>query len=86
MTNREKQILQLLRNNVLIQQQEIAEVLGISRSAVAGHIMNLISKGYIKGRGYILSDHHTLTGETIGKEPAGYVYSHSLSVCLIQGS
>jgi len=57
MTNREKQILQLLRNNALIQQQEIAEALGISRSAVAGHIMGLINKGYVKGRGYILSEH-----------------------------
>lgn len=55
MTNRERQILQLLKANALIQQQEIAEVLGISRSAVAGHIINLINKGYIKGRGYILS-------------------------------
>lgn len=58
MTNREKQILELLKTNTLIQQQEIAETLGISRSAVAGHIMRLISKGYIKGRGYILTENH----------------------------
>jgi len=58
MTNREKQILELLKTNALIQQQEVAETLGISRSAVAGHIMNLINKGYIKGRGYILAEHH----------------------------
>jgi len=56
MTNRENQILKLLKTNTLIQQQEIAEALGISRSAVAGHIMRLISKGYIKGRGYILTE------------------------------
>jgi len=65
MTNREKQILQLLKNNALIQQQEIAEALGISRSAVAGHIMSLINKGYVKGRGYILSEHQY----TLSKEP-----------------
>lgn len=56
MTNREKQILKILKTNTLIQQQEIAETLGISRSAVAGHIMRLINKGYIKGRGYILTE------------------------------
>jgi len=58
MTNREKQILKLLKTNTLIQQQEIAEALGISRSAVAGHITRLINKGYIKGRGYILTENH----------------------------
>lgn len=58
MTNREKQILALLKRNALIQQQEIAECLGISRSAVAGHIMGLVNKGYVKGRGYILTEHH----------------------------
>lgn len=62
MTNREKQILALLKRNALIQQQELAECLGISRSAVAGHIMGLINKGYIKGRGYILAEHHYSAG------------------------
>ena len=37
-------------------QHAIAARLGISRSAVAGHIMNLSNKGVIKGRGYVLSD------------------------------
>jgi len=37
-------------------QQAIAAKLGISRSAVAGHIMNLGNKGLIKGRGYVLSN------------------------------
>lgn len=58
MTNREEQILKILKTNTLIQQHEIAKTLGISRSAVAGHIMKLISKGYIKGRGYILAENH----------------------------
>ncbi|CDH19226.1 putative sugar kinase with ribokinase-like domain [Xenorhabdus bovienii str. kraussei Quebec] len=56
MANREKQILHLLRRDPFIQQQEIADILGISRSCVAGHIMNLSKKGHIKGKGYILSD------------------------------
>ena len=40
----------------MLPQQAIADQLGISRSAVAGHIMNLTRKGLIKGRGYVLSD------------------------------
>ena len=40
----------------MLPQQAIAAQLGISRSAVAGHIMNLTRKGAIKGRGYVFSD------------------------------
>ncbi|REF27439.1 pseudouridine kinase [Xenorhabdus cabanillasii] len=56
MSNRETQILKILKRDPFIQQQEIADILGISRSCVAGHIMNLSKKGYIKGKGYILSN------------------------------
>ncbi|WP_293765249.1 PfkB family carbohydrate kinase [uncultured Aquitalea sp.] len=55
MTEREQQILTLLRQDPLIPQQQLADQLGISRSAVAGHIMNLMQKGHILGKGYILS-------------------------------
>ncbi|WP_432454236.1 MULTISPECIES: PfkB family carbohydrate kinase [unclassified Agarivorans] len=55
MTNREQQILTILRDNPMIAQQELASQLGISRSAVAGHIMNLTNKGLIKGKGYIIA-------------------------------
>ncbi|WP_426576616.1 PfkB family carbohydrate kinase [Xenorhabdus stockiae] len=62
MSNRENQILQILKRDPFIQQQEIADILGISRSCVAGHIMNLSKKGYIKGKGYILaSDVYAVT-------------------------
>ncbi len=40
----------------MLAQQSIAARLGITRSAVAGHIMNLSNKGLIKGRGYVLSE------------------------------
>lgn len=40
----------------MISQQAIARRLGVSRSAVAGHIMRLTNKGLIKGRGYVVSD------------------------------
>ncbi|MGX2718303.1 sugar kinase [Escherichia coli] len=56
MDNREKEILRMLRHNPLIQQNEIAEILQISRSRVAAHIMDLMRKGAIKGKGYILTE------------------------------
>ena len=55
MTPREQEILALVRSDPLISQADIAARLGISRSAVAGHIMNLTGKGIIKGRGYVLA-------------------------------
>ena len=56
MTQREHQVLALIQDDPLVSQQTIAEALGISRSAVAGHIMNLTDKGVIKGRGYLVSE------------------------------
>ena len=54
MTQRERQILQLIEENPMISQQEIAEIIGITRSSVAVHISNLIKKGYIAGKGYVM--------------------------------
>ena len=54
MTQRERQILQLIEANPMISQQELADDLGITRSSVAVHISNLMSKGHIAGRGYVL--------------------------------
>ena len=54
MTQRERQILQLIESNPMISQQELAEELGITRSSVAVHISNLMTKGHIAGRGYVL--------------------------------
>ena len=54
MTQRERQILQLIEANPMISQQELADGLGITRSSVAVHISNLMSKGHIAGRGYVL--------------------------------
>ncbi|RTR38399.1 winged helix-turn-helix transcriptional regulator [Shewanella canadensis] len=56
MTERELEILALLKQDPLIAQQSLADQLGISRSAVAGHIMNLTNKGVIRGKGYILAE------------------------------
>lgn len=54
MTQRERQILQLIEGNPLISQQQIADKLGITRSSAAVHISNLMKKGYIAGKGYVL--------------------------------
>ena len=54
MTQRERQILQLIEGNPMISQQELADEWGITRSSVAVHISNLMSKGHIAGRGYVL--------------------------------
>ncbi|MDO5725617.1 MAG: winged helix-turn-helix transcriptional regulator [Tissierellia bacterium] len=55
MTNREKQILRLIKSNPSISQKEIAEILQISRSSVAVHITRLMEKGYILGRCYLIA-------------------------------
>jgi pseudouridine kinase len=61
MTERELQILALLKQDPQIAQQAMADRLGISRSAIAGHIMNLTNKGAILGKGYILAaDRYTV--------------------------
>jgi pseudouridine kinase len=61
LTDREKEILALISNNPMISQQEIADTLGIARSSAAVHIANLVKKGYIKGKGYILRDKEYVT-------------------------
>lgn len=56
MTNREQEILNLIRENPYISQQELAERLGIQRSSVAVQISNLMKKGVILGKGYIIGE------------------------------
>lgn len=54
-TNKEKKIIELIRNNPYLEQEELALQLGISRSSVAGHLARLMKKGVLQ-RGYILKD------------------------------
>lgn len=56
LTEREKEILAILKKDPLKAQKNIAEQLGIKRSSVAVHITNLANKGYILGKGYIFND------------------------------
>lgn len=54
MTQRERQILRWIEENPMISQQELADRAGITRSSVAVHISNLMKKGYILGKGYVV--------------------------------
>lgn len=62
--SKEQQILDLIRKDPFLPQQIIANTLGLSRSRVAGYIMELTRKGYIKGKGYIFSEQNQIV--TIG--------------------
>ena len=61
MTNREREIYDILAADPLISQEDLAAKLGISRSAAAVHISNLMKKGYIIGKGYIMHDPSYIT-------------------------
>jgi sugar/nucleoside kinase (ribokinase family)/DNA-binding CsgD family transcriptional regulator len=56
LTEREREIVALLRRDPLIGSEAIAERLGTSRSAVNVHLSNLGKKGVILGRGYVLGE------------------------------
>jgi pseudouridine kinase len=58
--DREQHILSLIQINPFISQHELASSIGISRSAVAGYIANLMKKGKIRGRAYITADEGTI--------------------------
>ena len=60
MTQREAQLLHWIKENPMISQQELAEKAGITRSSVAVHISNLMKKGLIAGKGYVLNETPTV--------------------------
>nr|WP_077247784.1 carbohydrate kinase [Bacillus sp. FJAT-27225] len=53
---KEQLILDLIRKNPYVTQQELAETLGLSRPAIANMISGLMRKGRILGRAYILNE------------------------------
>lgn len=55
MTQRERQLIRWIEENPLISQQELAQRAGITRSSVAVHISNLMKKGVILGKGYVVN-------------------------------
>lgn len=54
MDSKKEQLLELIRANPFIGQQDLAERLGLSRSAVAGHIAGLTRERRLLGRAYVL--------------------------------
>lgn len=56
MTQREKEIVAILKEEPTISQDDLAQRLNITRSSVAVHITNLIKKGIILGKGYIVNE------------------------------
>lgn len=56
LTAREKEILDVLKKEPLIAQDDLANRLGISRSSIAVHISNLMKKGFILGKGYVFNE------------------------------
>ncbi len=62
MTQREKEIFKIIQESPLIEQNEIAQRLNITRSSVAVHIANLQKKGYVLGRGYLVKEEDYVVG------------------------
>lgn len=60
MTNTEKRIYRIISDDPLISQIELAHKANISRSSASVHISNLIKKGYIAGRGYVISEYESV--------------------------
>ncbi len=56
LTEREQQIVDLLRRDPLIGTDALAEALGTSRASINVHLSNLGKKGVILGRGYVLAE------------------------------
>ncbi len=54
MDSKKEQLLALVQHNPFISQQDLAEQLGLSRSAVAGHVAALTRERRILGRAYVL--------------------------------
>jgi len=76
MTQRERQILKCIESDPMISQQDLAETLGITRSSVAVHISNLIKKGYIAGKGYVLrSGNYAVVVGGVNMDIGGHCFS-----------
>jgi len=56
LTAREIEILEFIKKHPMISQEELARHFGITRSSVAVHISNLMKKGAIMGKGYVVNE------------------------------
>lgn len=66
LTPREQELLNLIRQSPLSSPEELARRLGSTRTAVNVHVSNLIRKGALLGRGYLLPDDHAARVVVIG--------------------
>ena len=57
----EKKVLNILRENPYISHKDLAEIVKISRPAVANILSSLQQKGYILGKPYVLRDEEYIT-------------------------
>src|SRR5690625_4953826 len=57
---KEKIVLENIRENPFISQQELSEKVGLSRSAVANIISGLIRKEYVQGKAYVLNEDYPI--------------------------
>lgn len=86
--DREQQIMSFIRRNPFVTQQELADAIGISRSAVAGYIAALTRKGSIRGRAYVLAEEGSvlcigganLDSKARGKQPLRLGASNPVAV------
>lgn len=60
MTKHERIILEKLTENPMLSQNELADMLNITRSSVSVYISRLMQDGYIRGRGYVLEDQKSI--------------------------
>ncbi|ANU11710.1 putative carbohydrate kinase [Planococcus antarcticus DSM 14505] len=60
MNQKEVEILELIRRNPYLSQQEMAERLNMSRPSLANFISNLMRQGKILGRAYVLPEEKTI--------------------------
>ncbi|MBB3194620.1 carbohydrate kinase [Roseateles terrae] len=60
MNSSKDQLLALVEANPFITQQALGDALGLSRSAVAGHLAQLVREGRILGRAYVLPSRQPL--------------------------
>ncbi|MDI4648338.1 carbohydrate kinase [Cohnella hashimotonis] len=86
--DREQQIMSFIRRNPFVSQQELADAIGISRSAVAGYVAALTRKGSIRGRAYVLAEEGSvlcigganLDSKARGKQPLRLGASNPVAV------
>lgn len=56
MTQREREVLEIIRENPMATHEQIAARLGISASTVSVHVTSLLQQGVLAGRGYVINE------------------------------